>query len=179
MDVLTPEGVYIAFNGSFLYVWLGKGCDVSVLHDMFGFASVDQADGARLFLYHAADSLPHPLQQAPSFMPRTSVQCVLLAFLCSLVDFGFITFFCVRDRSRRCCNVLRSVQALVPHSCPIQMVKQGGQLEIKFHMCLIEDRSVCISLFIFTFLKLIIPICSHMNLLSYSEWWAALGRQSQ
>jgi hypothetical protein len=75
--------------------------------------------------------------------------------------------------------VLRSVQALVPHSCPIQMVKQGGQLEIKFHMCLIEDRSVCISLFIFTFLKLIYPICSHMNLLSYSEWWAALGRQSQ
>ena len=48
MDVLTPEGIYIAFNGSFLYVWLGKGCDVSVLHDMFGFASVDQADGAKL-----------------------------------------------------------------------------------------------------------------------------------
>ena len=47
----------------------------------------------------------------------------------------------VQDRSRRCCNLLRAVQALVPHSCPIQMVKQGGQLEIKFHMCLIEDRS--------------------------------------
>jgi hypothetical protein len=51
---------------------------------------------------------------------------------------------CVQDRSRRCCNVLRAVQALVPHSCPIQMVKQGGQLEIKFHMCLIEDRSAAL-----------------------------------
>lgn len=118
MDVLTPDGIYIAFNGSALYVWLGKSCDASCIHEMFGFSSVDQADGA---VVHAQ-------------------------------DFG-------SDRSRRCCNVLRAVQALVPHSCPIQMVKQGGLLEIKFHMCLIEDR--------------------HMNLLSYTEWWAALGRQSQ
>ena len=46
MDVLTPEGIYIAFNGSSLYVWLGKTCDAACLHEMFGFASVDQADGA-------------------------------------------------------------------------------------------------------------------------------------
>ena len=46
MDVLTPDGIYLAFNGSFLYVWLGKACDVNALHEMFGFASVDQADGA-------------------------------------------------------------------------------------------------------------------------------------
>ncbi len=88
-----------------------------------------------------------------------------------------------QDRSRRCCNVLRAVQALVPHSCPIQMVKQGGQLEIKFHMCLIEDRYVtqrCSrSTFGFIFLIRVSPCCSHMNLLSYLEWWAALGRQSQ
>jgi hypothetical protein len=45
MDVLTPDGIYIAFNGSFVYVWLGKACDVSCLHELFGFASVDQADG--------------------------------------------------------------------------------------------------------------------------------------
>jgi hypothetical protein len=53
---------------------------------------------------------------------------------------------CAQDRSRRCCNVLRAVQALVPHSCPIQMVKQGGLMEIKFHMCLVEDRSAAVVL---------------------------------
>lgn len=46
MDVLTPDGIYIAFNGSFLYVWLGKSCDVNCVNELFGFSSVDQADGA-------------------------------------------------------------------------------------------------------------------------------------
>jgi hypothetical protein len=45
MDVLTPDGIYFAFNGSFLYVWLGKACDVNCVNELFGFASVDQADG--------------------------------------------------------------------------------------------------------------------------------------
>jgi len=87
-----------------------------------------------------ADCMFDIWQQAPSFTPKTLVRCVPLAFFVSMHDFS--QFLCVQDRSRRCCNVLRSVQALVPHSCPIQTVKQGGQLEIKFHMCLIEDRSV-------------------------------------
>jgi hypothetical protein len=51
MDVLTPDGIYVAFNGSSLYVWLGKACDAACLHEMFGFSSVDQADGTKSQTY--------------------------------------------------------------------------------------------------------------------------------
>jgi|LauGreDrversion4_2_1035121.scaffolds.fasta_scaffold639665_2 hypothetical protein len=139
MDVLTPDGIYIAFNGSALYVWLGKSCDASCIHEMFGFSSVDQADGAQARAqFTRCFARLKLLQQALLFTRKTSVRCVPTQPLHSRVCF---TFCVEQDRSRRCCNVLRAVQALVPHSCPIQMVKQGGLLEIKFHMCLIEDRS--------------------------------------
>jgi hypothetical protein len=48
MDTLTPEGVYIAFNGSFIYIWLGRACEQQLLQEAFGFASADQADGEGL-----------------------------------------------------------------------------------------------------------------------------------
>jgi len=110
----------------------------------------------------------HPLRQAPSFMPRTSVQCVLLACLCSLVDFGFITFFCVQDRSRRCCNVLRSVQALVPLTVALCEWSSRADSWRSNSTCVSCERSVSLhfAVHFHIFLKLNFPVCRRMDLAS-------------
>lgn len=77
MDVLTPDGIYMAFNGSALYVWLGKSCDASCIHEMFGFSSVDQADGAQARAqFTRCFARLKLLQQALLFTRKTSVRCV-------------------------------------------------------------------------------------------------------